>query len=387
MLTGVHQSVAWALLEHDRRPRYALAMSQLSHLTSPTSLGPIELQNRAVMAPMTRSRAIENIPNDLMAEYYGQRSGAGLIITEGTSPSPNGLGYPRIPGAYSEAQTAGWRKVVEAAHAGGARIFLQLMHVGRIGHPLNLPEGAELVAPSAVAAAGEMYTDQEGPQPHPTPKAMTADDVEEAIEEFVTASRNAVAAGFDGVELHGANGYLIDQFLNPRSNQREDDWGGSAAARNRFAVEVARRTADAIGKERVGIRLSPYGVFNDLTPFEGIDEQYVALAEALGELGIAYVHVVDHAAMGAPEVPQSIKDGIRKAFGGAIILSGGYDAERAEADLAANKGELVAFGRPYLANPDLLKRFAQGAALNEPKFDLFYTPGPEGYTDYPTLDG
>lgn len=361
-------------------------MSQLSILTSPMSLGPIELQNRVVMAPMTRSRAIDNIPNDLMAEYYGQRSGAGLIITEGTAPSANGLGYARIPGAYSEAQAAGWRKVADAVHAGGARIFIQLMHVGRIGHPLNLPEGGELVAPSAIAAAGEMYTDQEGPKPHPTPKAMTADDVEQAIEEFVAASRNVIAAGIDGVELHAANGYLIDQFINPRSNQRDDAWGGSAEARNRFAIEVARRTADAIGKERVGIRISPYGVFNDLTPFEGIDEQYLALAKALGELGIAYVHIVDHAAMGAPEVPESIKEGIRKAFGGAIILSGGYDAERAEADLAAKKGELVAFGRPFLANPDLVQRYVRGAALNEPNPDLFYTPGPEGYTDYAPLD-
>ena len=252
-------------------------------------------------------------------------------------------------------------------------------------HPLNLPAGAELVAPSAIVAAGEMYTDAEGPKPHPVPRAMTADDVEAALGEYVAASKNAIEAGFDGVELHGANGYLIDQFLNPKTNQRDDAWGGSPEARNRFAIEAAKRTVEAIGRGRVGIRISPYGVFNDLGPFDGIDAQYEALAAALGEVGIAYVHLVDHSAMGAPPVSDAIKQAIRKAFGGTIILSGGYDAERAEADLAAGKGELVAFGRPFLANPDLLARFEQGAELNAPKMDLFYTPGPEGYTDYPTL--
>ncbi|MCA9618499.1 MAG: alkene reductase [Myxococcales bacterium] len=360
-------------------------MSKYPHLSSPYTLGDTALKNRAVMAPMTRSRAIDNIPNDLMAEYYAQRAGAGLIITEGTSPSPNGLGYPRIPGIYSAAQTEGWRKVTKAVHDAGSRIFIQLMHVGRIGHPLNLPAGAELVAPSAIVAAGEMYTDAEGPKPHPVPRAMTADDVEAALGEYVAASKNAIEAGFDGVELHGANGYLIDQFLNPKTNQRDDAWGGSPEARNRFAIEAAKRTVEAIGRGRVGIRISPYGVFNDLGPFDGIDAQYEALAAALGEVGIAYVHLVDHSAMGAPPVSDAIKQAIRKAFGGTIILSGGYDAERAEADLAAGKGELVAFGRPFLANPDLLARFEQGAELNAPKMDLFYTPGPEGYTDYPTL--
>ena len=360
-------------------------MTNLPHLTSPYTLGDIQLKNRAVMAPMTRSRAIGNTPNELMVEYYAQRSGAGLIITEGTAPSPNGLGYPRIPGVFSPEQVQGWRKVTEAVHAQGSRIFIQLMHVGRIGHELNLPEGAEIVAPSAVQAAGSMFTDQQGPQPHPVPKAMSEADVESTLGELVAASKNAIEAGFDGVELHGANGYLIDQFLNPASNQRDDRWGGSPEARNRFAVEAAKRCAEAIGSGRVGIRLSPYGAFNDLGAFEGIDAQYEALAAALGKLGLAYVHVVDHSAMGAPAVPDSIKAAIRKAFGGTIILSGGYDGARAEADLAAKKGELVAFGRPFLANPDLLERFEAGADLNPPKMDLFYTPGPEGYTDYPTL--
>lgn len=355
------------------------------HLFSPFRLGDIELRNRLVMSPMTRSRAIGNVPNDLMAEYYGQRAGAGLIITEGTAPSPNGLGYPRIPGLYSDAQVAGWKKVTDAVHARGGRIFAQLMHVGRIGHPLNLPEGAELVAPSAITAPGEMYTDAKGPQPHPEPRAMTKDDIRAAIEWFVRSSVNAIKAGFDGVELHGANGYLIDQFLNPTTNERTDEYGGSDEGRARFALEVAREVTDAVGKQRVGIRLSPHGAFNGMGTWDAIDDSFAYYAEQLGKLGLVYMHLVDHSSMGAPPVPAELKTRMRKAFGGTIILSGGYDAQRAEADLAAGKGELVAFGRPFLANPDLVTRIRKGAALNDPKMDLFYTPGAEGYTDYPTL--
>lgn len=360
-------------------------MPALPTLLSPFTLGDTPLSSRVVMAPMTRSRAIDNVPNDLMARYYAQRADAGLLITEGIAPSPNGLGYARIPGLYSQAQIDGWRTVTDAVHAAGGRIFAQLMHVGRIGHDHNLPEGAELVAPSAIAAAGEMYTDAAGMQPHPVPRQMTAADIEATIAEYVSASRNAIAAGFDGVELHAANGYLLNQFLNPRSNQRTDGWGGSAEARNRFVIEVARRTAAAIGTGRLGIRLSPYGVFNDLSPFDGIEAQYADLAAALGELGLAYVHLVDHSSMGAPAPTQSVVDAIRQRFGGTIILSGGYDAARAEADLAAGKGELVAFGRPYIANPDLVARLQSGAELSAPDFSTFYTPGEKGYTDYPTL--
>ncbi len=360
-------------------------MPDLSTLLSPFALGPITLKNRVVMAPMTRSRAIGGVPSALMARYYAQRADAGLLITEGVAPSPNGLGYARIPGIFTAEQIEGWRQVTDAVHAAGGRIFIQLMHVGRIGHPANLPEGAELVAPSPIAAGGEMYTDAAGPQPHPVPREMTAADIEVAIEEYATASRSAIAAGFDGVELHGANGYLIDQFLNPAANQRTDDWGGSAQNRSRFAVAVASRCADAIGADRVGIRLSPYGVFNSLTPFDGIEEQYAELAGALGALKLAYVHLVDHSSMGAPPPTKSVVAAIRQRFGGTIILSGGYDAARAEADLAAGKGELVAFGRPYLANPDLIARFQADAPLNPPDFSTFYTPGDKGYTDYPTL--
>jgi N-ethylmaleimide reductase len=358
----------------------------MSLLFSPTKLGPLTLQNRVVMAPMTRSRAIGNVPDDLTVEYYSQRASAGLIITEGTSPSPNGLGYPRIPGFFSQAQTAAWKKVAAAVHAKGAKIFVQFMHTGRIGHPNNLPAGAAVVGPSAVTAAGEMFTDAEGPKPHPTPKAMSEADVKTAIAEYVQAAKNAVAADFDGVELHGANGYLIEQFIRPNSNQRTDAYGGSIEGRARFALDVAKAVIAAIGKDKVGIRLSPYGAFNDMPAYPEMEADYAYLARKLSELGLVYVHLVDHSSMGAPKVPQSIKDTFRKEFKGALILSGGYDVARAEADLEAGKADLIAFGKPFLANPDLVKRLQSGAPLNAPDFATFYTPGPKGYTDYPVLE-
>lgn len=356
-------------------------MSEL--LYSPTKLGDLDLKNRVVMAPMTRSRAIGNVPNELMATYYGQRSEAGLIITEGTAPSPGGLGYARIPGLYSDEQVDGWRRVVDAVHAGGARIFAQLMHTGRVGHPHNVPAGGRIVAPSAIAAPGTMYTDQAGPQPHPVPEAMTEADIEQAIGEFVHASAQAIAAGFDGVELHGANGYLIDQFLNTASNQRTDAWGGTIDGRIRFGVEVARRVSAQIGAGRLGIRVSPFGVFGGMTPDPDMPELYVRLARELSEIGLVYIHVVDHSAMGTPPVPVEVKAAIREAFRGSYILSGGYDAARAEADLQAGRGDLVAFGRPFLANPRLVTKMRAGLPLAAPDFNLLYTPGERGYSDYP----
>jgi N-ethylmaleimide reductase len=357
----------------------------MSLLYSPTKLGPLTLKNHLVISPMTRSRAIGNVPNDLMVEYYKQRASAGLIVTEGTSPSPNGLGYPRIPGIYSDAQVAGWKKVTDAVHSAGGKIFIQLMHTGRIGHPNNLPSGARVLGPSAVVAAGEMYTDAEGAKPHPTPHEMTEADVKAAIGEYAHAAKNARVAGFDGVELHGANGYLIEQFIRPNSNQRTDAYGGSIENRARFVLEVVKAVADAIGKDRVGIRLSPYGVFNDMPAYAATEADYAYLAKELSKLGILYVHLVDHSALGAPAVPQSIKDIFRKELKGALILSGGYDAARAESDLAAHKADLIAVGRPFLANPDLIHRWRTGASLNAPDPNTFYTPGPKGYTDYPAL--
>jgi len=357
----------------------------LSHLFSPFHLGDLELPNRVVMAPMTRSRALGNVPNALMAEYYAQRASAGLLITEGTSPSPNGLGYARIPGIFSAEQVAGWRTVTDRVHEAGGRIFVQLMHVGRIGHPLNLPAGAELVAPSAVAAAGEMYTDQEGPKAHPAPRAMSEADVRGAVAEFTQAARNAMEAGFDGVELHGANGYLIDQFLNPITNQRTDDYGGSDERRMRFGIEVATSVVDALGPGRVGIRVSPNNPFNGLGTWETADTAYVRYAERLGEVGLAYLHLIDMSAMMGYPFPERVKTQMREAFGGPVILNGGYDAAAADREVAEGRANLVAFGRPFLGNPDLVARLRGGAALVDARQELLYTPGPEGYTDYPAL--
>jgi N-ethylmaleimide reductase len=357
----------------------------MSVLFSKAALGPLTLQNHMVMAPLTRSRAIANVPNDLMANYYAQRASAGLIITEGTSPSPNGLGYPRIPGIFSADQVAGWKTVTDAVHARGAKMFVQLMHTGRIGHALNLPAGAKVLAPSAIAAAGEMYTDAEGMKPLPTPVAMTGNDIKAAIAEFVQAARNAVAAGFDGIELHGANGYLLEQFIRPNSNQRTDNYGGSIENRARFMLEVAEATIAAIGQDKVSIRLSPFGVFNDMPLYPEMEADYAYLAEKLNALGLVYIHLVDHSAAGAPVVPDSIKATFRKSFKRTLILSGGYDAARAEADLQAKKADLVAFGKAFLSNPDLVARWKAQAELNKFDASTFYTPGAKGYTDYPAL--
>ena len=359
----------------------------MSLLFSETVLGPLKLQNRLVMCPLTRNRATGNIPNALMVQYYAQRASVGLIITEGTSPSPNGLGYPRIPGIFSPAQVAGWKHITDAVHAKGAKMFIQFMHCGRIGHPLNLPAGARLLAPSGVAAAGEMDTDAEGLKPHPVPQAMTEADIKAAIAEFVQAAKNAMTAGFDGVELHSANGYLLEQFIRPNSNQRTDRYGGSIENRARFVLEVAAAVIGAIGKDRVGIRLSPFGVFNDMPLYEAMEADYTYLAQQFNARGLVYIHLVDHSPMGAPPVPAAMKATFRKTFTRTLILSGGYDAARAESDLAAGKCDLVAFGRPILANPDLVARWKTGAALNAPDMTTFYTPGPKGYIDYPALNG
>ena len=351
-------------------------------LFTPTQLGSLSLKNRIVMAPLTRSRAIGNLPNALMEQYYRQRAEAGLIITEGTSPSPNGLGYARIPGLFNDEQVQGWRRVTDGVHQAGGRIFVQLMHTGRVSHPANLPAGASVLAPSAVAAPGEMWTDAGGLQPHPVPREMSEADIARSIAEYAAAAELAMQAGFDGVELHAANGYLIDQFLNTASNQRNDRWGGAVDNRIRFAVEVAKASIAAIGSERVGMRISPYGVFNGQVPDEEMDALYLRLIDELNALGLLYIHVVDHSAMGAPEVSPVLKARIRAAFNGKYILSGGYDVARANADLDAQRGDLVAFGRPFISNPDLVAKLRSGQALVAPDSATFYTPGEKGYTDY-----
>ena len=345
-----------------------------------STLGKIHLKNRVVMAPMTRSRALGNVPNNMMADYYGARASAGLIITEGTSPSPQGLGYPRIPGLFNAEQVVGWRKVTQRVHEQGGKIFVQLMHTGRVSHPANLPANAGMIAPSAIAVLGEMWTDSQGMQPHSVPREMNLTDIYKAIEEFVTSASLAIEAGFDGVELHAANGYLLEQFLNPASNLRTDQYGGSDEGRMRFVLEVADRVARKIGGDRLGIRISPYGVFNDMGAFAGIDQFYSKLVSRLSDLGLVYVHVGDHSSMGAPAVSQDLKNLIRKSFKGTYILSGGYEAHRAEVDLQENRGDLVAFGRPFLGNPDLVEKLKNRSPLKQVDPSKFYSPGADGYT-------
>ncbi|RAW01740.1 alkene reductase [Pseudochryseolinea flava] len=343
--------------------------------------------NRIVMAPLTRSRAIENKPNLLMASYYAQRAEAGLIISEGTSPSPNGLGYPRMPGIFTQAQIDGWKLVTQAVHAKGGKIFVQLMHSGRIGHQLNLPKGAHLVAPSVVQAKGFLSTDQEGKKAYGVPRELTIEGIQNTKEEYVQAAKNAIAAGFDGVELHGANGYLLEQFLSPHTNQRSDDYGGSVENRIRFVLEVASVVADAIGKEKTGIRLSPYGVASDMHAYDEIDETYTKLAAALNEVGLLYIHIADHSASGAPAVPSQVKAAIRREFSNVIIQAGGYDVHRAEADVTSGHADLVAFGKTFINNPDLVDRLRNGKPLNLIlDASTFYTSGAKGYTDYPVFE-
>ncbi len=354
----------------------------MNHLLSQYIKGSLSLNNHLVMAPMTRSRAINNIPNALMAEYYAQRSGAGLIITEGTSPTKDGLGYCRIPGMYSQEQIDGWRLTTDAVHKKGGKIFLQLMHTGRISHIANMPEGAKVIGASNIKAAGQMYTDVIGMQEHSEPEALTSEGIQEAIDGYVLASENAIRAGFDGVELHGANGYLIEQFLNPNTNNRTDVFGGSIENRASFVLQIAEKMADAIGKEKIGAKFSPYSTFNDMQAYDKdeVHQTYAYLAEKLNDLDIAYIHL----GLG-PGVQQKTLNVIRTNFTGTLILNGGFTPESAEITLTNNAADLIAFGRSYLANPDYERRLGKDAPLNSADFNNFYTAGKEGYTDYPFL--
>ncbi len=355
-------------------------------LFEPYDLRGLSLQNRLVMAPMTRNRATaDHVPTALMVDYYAARADIGLIITEGTSPAPDGLGYARIPGLFNAEHVAAWKSVTDAVHDKGGRIFVQLMHTGRASASANLPAGAQTVGPMAEAMPDSIFTDTAGMQAADVPHALTESEIAEVVAQYVASAKLAIVAGFDGVELHGANGYLIEQFLNANVNRRTDGYGGSAAARNRFAIDIATATVAAIGAERTGMRLSPYGAFNHTGAFDGIEAQYLELARALKSLDIAYLHLVNHASMGAPEVPGTFVATLRATFGGVFIASGGLNRERAEALLANGAADLVAFGRPALANPDFVSRLESNAELNAPDFATFYTPGEKGYSDYPVL--
>ncbi len=350
----------------------------------PLTAGAMTLPNRLVMAPLTRNRATGTVPGDLQVDYYAQRASAGLVITEGSQPVAEGQGYPNTPGFHSAEQLAGWRRVADAVHAQGGRIVAQLMHAGRVAHPDNTG-GQDVVAPSALAAPGEMFTPT-GAQPHPVPRALDTDEIPGVVEGIVQAARNAVEAGLDGVEVHAANGYLIHQFLAPGSNQRDDEYGGSPENRARFAIEVTRAVAEAIGADRVGIRISPAHNIQGATEEDAADVQatYTHLVESLAPLGLAYLSIL------ADPRLDLVQD-LRRGFGGVVIANDGFGEittrESAQEILDKDLADAVAVGRLFIANPDLPRRWAEGAELNEPDSATFYGGGAEGYTDYPALEG
>lgn len=353
------------------------------HLLSPIKIGPYVLPNRIVMAPLTRNRAPGNVPTALMAAYYAQRATAGLIITEATQISPLGIGYPQTPGIHNEEQVAGWKKITEAVHAAKGLIFLQLWHVGRISHP-DYHQGKLPVAPSAIAPKGEAVTPN-GMKPFVTPRALEIAEIQEIVEQYRRAAENALAAGFDGVEIHSANGYLPDQFLRDGTNKRSDRYGGTPENRALFLLEVTEAVLSVWGADRVGIRLSPSGTFNDMSD-SAPENIYVYLLGQLNRFGLAYLHIVDaldgDIRHGAKVVDLSV---LRGAYNGNIIVCGGYDKRRAEQVIGQGLTDAVAFGQLYIANPDLVERFQHDAPLNEPEPATFYGGTEKGYTDYPFL--
>jgi len=352
-------------------------------LFTPFTIGSLKLPNRFVMSPMTRGRAQpDGTPVELMAEYYRQRASAGLIVTEATAISKQGAGWLGAPGMFSDSHVAGWSLVTDAVHRAGGRIFLQLWHTGRVSHPDF--QGGELpVAPSAVAAKGETRTSK-GKQPYVTPRALTVPEIRAIVADYAAAAKRAKAARFDGVELHAANGYLVDQFLRDCSNQRTDEYGGSIANRVRFLDEVVGALVAAWSADRVGVRVSPIGTYNDMKD-AAPRELFVAAAEVLAKRRIGYLHVIEALPGSFMHVPwpEKIAPHLRKAFGGAVILNGGYDAAAANKALGAGECDLVAFGVPFLANPDFPERVKRAAPLNQADFATFYTPGAKGYVDYP----
>lgn len=352
-------------------------------LFTPLQLGHYQLPNRIVMAPLTRCRAPQFVPTELMAVYYAQRASAGLIITEASPIAPLGIGYADTPGIYNEAQINAWQKITAAVHAKKGRIFLQLWHVGRISHP-DFHNGELPVAPSAISPEGSCFTPQ-GLKPFITPRALATDEISTIVEQYRLAAINAQLAGFDGVEIHGANGYLLDQFLRDGTNQRTDPYGGSIENRARLLLEVTAAITSVWGAEKVGVRLSPSGTFNGMTD-SNPEAIFVYVLAQLSQQPLAYVHIVDalegDIRHGAKVVALSV---LRKAYRGTLIVCGGYDQARANKAIAENQADAVAFGQLFIANPDLVERFQQNAPLNVADANTFYGGDEQGYTDYPAL--
>jgi N-ethylmaleimide reductase len=368
-----------------RQDRDALATP--TRLFSPFRLGLIELKNRLVMSPMTRSRAlVGEVQNPLAATYYAQRASAGLIVTEGTQVSRQGMGYIRTPGIHSDEQIAGWRTVTEAVHRAGGKIFAQLWHVGRISHP-DFHDGALPVAPSAIAADGEVFTTR-GRTRMLAPRALELSELAGIVAQFEKSAKAAKAAGFDGAELHGANGYLLDQFLRDGTNARTDAYGGSIRNRARLPLEVAEAVVGVFGADRVGYKISPNGAFNSMSDSNPI-ATFSYLADELSRLHLGYLHITE--AVTGPMAPtpgtKLAAPVLRQRFSGALILNGGYDAQSAEAAITRGEADLIAFGVPFLANPDLPLRYAERAPLNAPDQATFYAGEAKGYIDYPALEG
>ncbi|MEE4190938.1 MAG: alkene reductase [Halieaceae bacterium] len=352
----------------------------MDSLFTPVRLGGLNLRNRVVMAPMTRSRAeAGDMPTPLMVEYYRQRAGAGMIVTEGIAPSADGIGYCRTPGIYNAKQTDAWRKVVDAVHAEGGLIVAQIMHCGRIAHPLNKAPGSETVAPSALRARGEIYTDADGMQPFTMPRELAIEEIPGVVLEYAEATARCFDAGFDGVELHCTSGYLPAQFLSTGTNLRTDAYGGSLAGRVRFPLDVLRAMANVDGGGRVGFRISPDNRFNDLKD-DDPQNTFSALLAGASELKLAYVHAI--------RIPGGRVDNIelaRQYFPGQVIGNESYSGEEAAEALDRDELAAVSFGRPFIANPDLVDRFWRGKPLADFDPGRLYTPGPDGYTDYPAL--
>lgn len=355
----------------------------MTDLFSPVSLGSIQLKNRMVMAPLTRNRAgTGNVPTDLNALYYQQRASAGLIITEATPISAMAHGYPATPGIHTPAQVEGWKKVVQAVHAQGGKIVLQLWHVGRISHPSLLPDNALPVAPSAIKPAGQAFTYQ-GLQDFVTPRALELSELPGIVADYATATKHALEAGFDGVEVHAANGYLLDQFLRDGSNKRTDQYGGSLENRSRLLLEVVNAVIAVAGADKVGVRISPLNPFNDMAD-SNPQALFNHVAEVLSPLGLAYLHAVE-GGMGGGEVAPFDFNVLRKHFKGPYIANLAYDKAKGNAAIASGHADAIAYGVPFLANPDLVERFRQDAPLNAPDQASFYGGTEKGYTDYPTL--
>lgn len=364
-------------------------MSTDLSLMTPVQFGPYELPNRMVMAPLTRNRAgAGNVPGPMNATYYAQRAGAGLIISEASQISPQGLGYPATPGIYSAEQVEGWKLITEAVHQQGGRIFLQLWHVGRISHPALQPDGALPVAPSAIAPEGDAAT-YEGPKPFVTPRALDLSEIPGIVEDYRQGAANALAAGFDGVEIHSANGYLLDQFLRDGTNHRTDAYGGSIASRAKLLLEVTEAVAQIWGGDRVGVRLSPSGTFNSMQDSDPLT-LFRYVAGALNPFGLAYLHLVEPRAEGDVS-GERVEDQLtaaffRPIFHGPIISAGGHDRETGNAAIANGDADLIAYGRLFISNPDLPTRFARNADLNPYDRSTFYGGTEEGYIDYPFLE-